>query len=105
MKKFKKITAAALCLATVISASACNNRSTSATTTTVATTSNTLDDDLINPVNMEEYVDEEAEALADPNLTYFGYYDMRVAGDIKPAVKLFEETYGGKIADVPQTAS
>lgn len=31
------------------------------------------------------------------NLTYLGYYDMRVAGDIKPAVKLFEETYGGKI--------
>lgn len=97
MKKFRKIAASALCLATVISASACNNRTTATTTTTAATTSNTLDDDLINPVNMEEYVDEEAEALADPNLTYFGYYDMRVAGDIKPAVKLFEETYGGKI--------
>ena len=97
MKKFKKITASALCLATVISASACSNRSNADNTTTVAATSNTLDDDLINPVNMEEYVDEEAEALADPNLTYFGYYDMRIAGDIKPAVKLFEETYGGKI--------
>ena len=46
---------------------------------------------------MGEYVDENAEELTDPNLTYFGYYDMRVAGDVKPAVKLFEETYGGKI--------
>lgn len=99
MKKSKKIIAAALCLSLVVSASACSGRdeSTVTTTTTVATTSNTLDDDLINPVDMEEYVDEDAEALEDPNLTYFGYYDMRVAGDIKPAVKLFEETYGGKI--------
>jgi len=99
MKKSKKIIASALCLSLVVSASACSGRdeSTVTTTTTVATTSNTLDDDLINPVDMEEYVDEDAEALEDPNLTYFGYYDMRVAGDIKPAVKLFEETYGGKI--------
>lgn len=98
MKKFRKITAVTLCFAMVASLSACGGRDESAaTTTTVATTSNTLDDDLINPVNMEEYVDEDAEELADPNLTYFGYYDMRIAGDIKPAVKLFEETYGGKI--------
>lgn len=98
MKKFKKIISMALCLSVLMSVASCSDRSTqTATTTTVATTSNTLDDDLINPVNMEEYVDEEAEELADPNLTYLGYYDMRVAGDIKPAVKLFEETYGGQI--------
>lgn len=86
----------ALCLLTVVSASACGGRE-STDTTAATTTSNTLDDDIINPVDMEEYVDDEAETLENPNLTYFGYYDMRVAGDIKPAVKLFEETYGGKI--------
>ena len=37
------------------------------------------------------------ETLENPNLTYLGFYDMRTAGDIKPGVKLFEETYGGKI--------
>jgi len=98
MKKFKKITAMALCLSTVISVSACSGRDeTKTTAATTSATSNTLDDDLINPVNMEEYVDEDAEKLENPNLTYFGYYDMRIAGDIKPAVKLFEETHGGKI--------
>lgn len=98
MKNLRKTTALSLCLTTLISASACNGRAdTPAVTTTPATTTNTLDDDLINPVDMGEYVDENAKELANPNLTYFGYYDMRVAGDVKPAVKLFEETYGGKI--------
>ena len=98
MKKNGKIKAMALCLTAVISVSACGGRNeNAASVTAAATTSNTLDDDIINPVNMEEYVDEDAKELADPNLTYYGFYDMRVAGDIKPAVKLFEETYGGKI--------
>lgn len=104
MKNLRKITALSLCLTTLISASACNGRTeTPAVTTTPATTTNTLDDDLINPVDMGEYVDEDAKELANPNLTYFGYYDMRVAGDVKPAVKLFEETYGGKIDYIPCT--
>ena len=98
MKKSKKFISSVLCFSLIMSVASCASRDDSVTvTTTPVTTSNTLDDDLVNPVDMEEYVDEEAEALADPNLTYFGYYDMRVAGDVKPAVKLFEETYGGKI--------
>lgn len=62
------------------------------------TTSNTLDDDIRNPVNIDDFVEKADEKkLENPNLTYFSHYDMRVAGDIKPGVKLFEETYGGKI--------
>ncbi len=98
MKKIRKITVLTLCMATAITASSCGTRTDEpAVTTTPMTTSNTLDDDLINPVDMGEYVDETAEKLENPNLVYFGYYDMRTSGDIKPAVKLFEETYGGKI--------
>lgn len=65
------------------------------TTSAATTTTNTLDDDVNNPVDITGLAAEGT--LSDPNLTYFGYYDMRVAGDIKPGVKLFEETYGGNI--------
>lgn len=98
MRNLKKITALTLSFAAVLSTASCGSREeVPAVTTTVATTVNTLDDDLINPVDMGEYVDETAEKLENPNLVYFGYYDMRTSGDIKPAVKLFEETYGGNI--------
>lgn len=63
--------------------------------TSITTTTNTLDDDINNPVDITEFVEDAT--LENPNITYFGYYDFRVAGDVKPAVKLFEETYGGKI--------
>lgn len=61
------------------------------------TTSNTLDDDIVNPVDISEIELENKDELENPNITYYGFYDMRVAGDIKPAVKLFEETYGGTV--------
>ena len=105
MKKTRKLTALSLCAAIVLCASSCSGNGgrtddaeASAATTTAAatTTSNTLDDDLKNPVDIQEFVDDEA-TLENPNLTYLGFYDMRTAGDIKPGVKLFEETYGGKI--------
>lgn len=100
MKNQKKFLAAFLSLTTVLGISACgaerDAETTTAVTTTPAATTNTLDDDIKNPVNIEEFVEED-KTLENPNLTYFGFYDMRVAGDIKPGVKLFEETYGGKI--------
>ena len=103
MKKKGKLTALSLCVVLAVFASSCSGSTTArdtgtqATTTTAATTVNTLDDDIENPVDMAQYVDEDAEKLENPNLVYLGYYDMRTAGDIKPAVKLFEETYGGQI--------
>ena len=104
MKKTSRLTALSMCAAIVLCASSCGGTNTgkpaeaatTTATTEATTTSNTLDDDLKNPVDIQEFVDDEA-TLENPNLTYLGFYDMRTAGDIKPGVKLFEETYGGKI--------
>ena len=87
----KKIVSIALCAAMTVSMTACNQKSDPQSAAT--TTSNTLDDDIINPVDINEFVEKD-DTLENPNLLYLGFYDMRVAGDIKPAVKLFEETYG-----------
>ncbi len=100
----KNITAALLCVAMLASVTGCSDDTQSATgtsgnqvtnTTSASTTTNTADDDIRNPVDISDFVEEKT--LKDPNLTYYGFYDMRVAGDIKPGVKLFEETYGGNI--------
>lgn len=103
MTNFKKIVSAVLCAAAVISLTACEEEtpgnstgSNPATQPATTTTTNTLDDDINNPVDISKFVTNDLK-LDNPNLLYFGHYDMRVAGDIKPGVKLFEETYGGKI--------
>lgn len=99
MKSRKRIVSLILCASIVMGLTACKEESGGSSNITPSiTTSNTLDDDIRNPVNIEEFVNvEEADTLENPNLVYLGYYDFRVAGDIKPAVKLFEETYGGTI--------
>lgn len=100
----KKIISALLCAAAVLGMTACTDEQVSnpasggtapSTTPVSSSTANTLDDDINNPVDISDFVTDKT--LDNPNLTYYGYYDMRVAGDIKPGVKLFEETYGGKI--------
>ena len=99
MKISKRILASVLSLAAVFSMTACGGDGNAAATTEPTTTSNTLDDDINNPVDVSDILDNQGETkeLENPNLTYFGFYDMRVAGDIKPGVKMFVETYGGKI--------
>lgn len=101
MNAKKKILSALLCGAIILGMTACDNSGStpsSTTTSAAATTSNTLDDDNNNPVDIDEFVTtEEEKSLENPNLLYLGFYDMRMAGDIKPGVKLFEETYGGTI--------
>lgn len=94
MKLSRKILSAVLCATMILGMTACKEGSSSPAATT---TSNTLDDDVNNPVDVSEFVEAEAPALENPDLVYFGFYDMRVAGDIKPCVKLYEETYGGTI--------
>ena len=96
MKTRKKIISLALCAAMVTSLTACSQSEGNPVSTAATTTSNTLDDDIRNPVSIDEFVDDTA-TLENPNLVYFGFYDMRTAGDIKPGVKIFEETYGGTI--------
>lgn len=103
MKKAKKLCSGMLAAAVILSLTGCDEsvgQSNIASdvpqqSTTATTTTNTLDDDINNPVDITEFVEDDV--LENPNITYFGFYDFRVAGDVKPAVKLFEETYGGKV--------
>lgn len=102
MNCLKRILSVGLCAASVISLTACEEEAASNTsgaglntTAATTTTTNTLDDDINNPVDISGFVEEKT--LENAHLVYFGHYDMRVAGDIKPGVKLFEETYGGTI--------
>lgn len=90
MKARKKLISIALCTSLVIGLTGCSENGSNPDVTTI-------DDDIRNPVTIDEFVDPNAKPLENPNLVYFGYYDMRTAGDIKPGVKLFEKTYGGTI--------
>ncbi len=102
--KGRAVVSAVLCASIVMSLTACDESApavsggatTSPQNTTATTTTNTLDDDINNPVDINQFVDN-TQTLDNPNLVYFSHYDARVAGDIKPGVKLFEETYGGQI--------
>ncbi len=99
-KKTSKFLALILCVSSVsLIAAGCTGGGEG--TQTEITTVNTLDDDIDNPVDISDVEVENAKTLENPNITYLGYYDMRIAGDIKPAVKLFEDTYGGKIEYYP----
>lgn len=106
--KARSLISGILCAAMVLSMTACDeaapatnpnsggaSESAPGNTTVATTTTNTLDDDINNPVDIQDFVQDKS--LENPNLVYFSHYDARVAGDIKPGVKLFEETYGGKI--------
>lgn len=104
MKKTGRTMLAVLCAGAVLTGAACGDTrqtpagtNAPAATTTELTTVNTLDDDIENPVDIQDFVVEDIDKLDDPTITYLGYYDIRTTGDIKPAVKLFEETYGGKV--------
>ncbi|MGN0597498.1 MAG: carbohydrate ABC transporter substrate-binding protein, CUT1 family, partial [Ruminiclostridium sp.] len=95
--KMKKILSALLSAAVVLSLTACGG---DAETTTTATTT-TIDDDIENPVDVSDIeLDtglKEDVKIEPCTLTYIGNYDMTKAGDIKPAVKYFESTYGCEI--------
>ncbi len=99
MKKQIKAAAFLLCLAFVVTGCTAGGKE----EVTELTTVNTLDDDLKNPVDLSNVEIDKTTTLENPNITYLGFYDFRLSGDIKPAVKLFEETYGGTIEYYPTT--
>lgn len=95
-KKFLRAGAAVAVISLMLMTAACGGTE-SESTNTQETSRGTEEDDILNPVDIGEIEVEDVKTLENPNLLYFGFYDIRTAADIKPGVKLFEETYGGKI--------
>lgn len=99
MNLFRKSAACLLAASVLLSVAACSGSNSGSSSTPTTTT---IDDDIENPVDISAVVDSlainfDTVELANKKLVYFGNYDMRKAGDIKPAVKFFEERYGGEI--------
>lgn len=76
---------------------ASDGENTTLETTTAAATTTTVDDDVENPVDVADIsvdVGVDPDALEPCTLKYIGSYDLTKAGDIKPAYKYFQTTYG-----------
>ncbi len=107
----KKIVCGALCAAMVLSLCACEETApesgVSAPNTSVTTaTTTTIDDDIENPVDVGGIdispADFSSVELETPVLHYMGNYDVTKAADIKPAWKLYEQTYAADYYDAAQ---
>ena len=96
MAKLKRIMSAVLAATTIVSLTACsagdnvsvpgdNNNSSTATT---------IDDEIENPVNVDDISIDAGEKVEPAALQYLGCYDITTAGDVKPAYKYFQENYG-----------
>ncbi|MCH5325092.1 MAG: extracellular solute-binding protein [Eubacterium sp.] len=96
--QFKRILAAVMAGCTLVSLAACSSSSggtSSQTTETSSEEESSIDDDIRNPVDVSNVSLEITENEIEPaELTYLGNYNITTAGDIKPAYKYFEETYG-----------
>lgn len=102
MSNIKRITAALLAVASVISMSACSSgtdtqNSESSSTTTSSTTDTTVDDEIDNPVSVGDISIDAGDEVEPADLEYLGCYDITIAGDVKPAYKYFQENYGCNI--------
>lgn len=93
--KIKRILAGILAVSTVFTATACSGGGDTSTTTSVpeTTTETTIDDEIDNPVDIGNISIDAGEEVEPATLIYMGNYDLRTAGDIKPAYKYFQENY------------
>jgi multiple sugar transport system substrate-binding protein len=108
MNYFRKTVAGVLTASMVLSLCACDDGGTAASSSSVATlpsttTTTTENDDLVNPVDVTdidiEPQDFSSVELDTPVLKYLGNYDITTAADIKPAWKLYEQTYASDYYD------
>jgi len=99
MLNCKRILAGLLAATTVFSATACNNTDVTTSTGDQATSSSetTIDDDIDNPVSIDNISVDAGEKVEPATLVYMGNYDIRTAGDVKPAYKYFQENYDCEI--------
>ena len=93
--KIKRILAGILAVSTVFTATACSGGGDTSTTSSVpeTTTETTIDDEIDNPVDIGNISIDAGEEVEPATLIYMGNYDLRTAGDIKPAYKYFQENY------------
>ncbi len=95
----KRIIAGILAATTVVSLTACNGSETtnpadSGNTSKEETSAvTTIDDEIDNPVDIGDISIDAGEKVEPATITYMGNYDLRTAGDIKPAYKYFQENY------------
>lgn len=107
MNILRRTAAAVLCAGMVLSVCGCAEEappvSGSVPSTNAITTTTTEDDEVINPVDVTDIDIEQADfnnvTLETPVLKYLGCYDLTKAADIKPAWKLYQQTYAADYYD------
>lgn len=99
MIKFKRILACVLAGATAVSLAACSSSSgtsggeASNGTGNSNSAATTIDDDVENPVDVSDISIDAGDEVEPAVLEYLGCYDLRTAGDVKPAYTYFVDNY------------
>ena len=97
MINFKRIIAGLMAGATALSFAACSSSSTSSTTDSAdsnnTSTGTTIDDEIENPVSIDDISINAGDKVEPAELQYLGCYDITTAGDVKPAYKYFSANY------------
>ncbi len=97
MKNFKRILAGIMAGTTTLSFAACSTESTSGAGSSTDSDSSsyftTIDDEIENPVSIDNISIDAGDKVEPAELIYLGCYDITTAGDVKPAYKYFSANY------------
>ena len=97
MKSFKRIFAGLMAGVTALSFAACSADSSTGTSNSDGSnnsaTETTIDDDIENPVDVDNISIDAGDEVEPAELIYLGCYDITTAGDVKPAYKYFSSNY------------
>ena len=97
MKNFKRIFAGLMAGTTALSFAACTTESSSNTSSSTESANSTyfttIDDEIENPVSIDNISIDAGDKVDPAELIYLGCYDITTAGDVKPAYKYFSANY------------
>ena len=97
MKNFKRIFAGLMAGTTALSFAACTTESSSSTSSSTESANSTyfttIDDEIENPVSIDNISIDAGDKVDPAELIYLGCYDITTAGDVKPAYKYFSANY------------
>ena len=97
MKNFKRIFAGLMAGTTALSFAACTTESSSSTSRSTESANSTyfttIDDEIENPVSIDNISIDAGDKVDPAELIYLGCYDITTAGDVKPAYKYFSANY------------